>query len=143
MIAKTYKKRYQDIIEEIYYIPQVSKLNLNEFQKRKSTFISELTFLLTTHNNSKNEYANISKLIISTLNAPEAYFFDNIFSFKTINPFENYDLTDFLLTLKKVSSLLGQTSFLPVRQILENCNLERFFIKLFLKDFLLHNQSLK
>ena len=143
MIAKTYKKRYQDIIEEIYYIPQVSKLNLKEFQKRKSSLISELTFLLISHNNSKNEYTNISKLIISTLNAPEAYFFDKIFSFKKRNPFENFDLKDYLVTIKKVSSLLGQTSFLPVRQILENCNLERFFIKLFLKDFLLHNQYLK
>ncbi len=143
MIAKTYKKRYQDIIEETYYIPQVSKLNLNEFQKRKSSLISELTFLLTTHNNSKNEYTNISKLIISTLNAPEAYFLDKIFSFKKINPFECFDLKDYLVTIKKVSSLLGQNSFLPVQKILENCNLERFFIKLFLKDFLLNNQYLK
>jgi len=140
MIAKTYKKRYQDLIEENFYIPQVPKLDLKEFQKRKASLISELTFLLTTHNNSKNEYTNISKSIISTLNAPETYFLDKTFSFKKNNPFENFDLSDFLLTIKKVSSLLKQTSFLTVRQILENCSLERFFIKLFLKDFILHDQ---
>ncbi len=140
MIAKTYKKRYQDLIEENFYIPQVPKLDLKEFQKRKASLISELTFLLTTHNNSKNEYTNISKSIISTLNAPETYFFDKIFSFKKNNPFGNFDLKDSLITIKKVSSLLKQTSFLTIRQILENCILERFFIKLFLKDFILHNQ---
>ena len=143
MIAKTYKKRYQDIIEETLYIPQIAKVNLKEFQKRKLSLISELTFLLTFHNNSKNEYKNISKLIISTLNAPETYFFDKIFSFKNYNPFENYDLKDYLITIKKVSSLLKQPSFLSVQQILENCSLERFFIKLFLKDFLLDDPSLK
>jgi len=143
MITKTYKKRYQGIVEETNYIPQIPKLNLKEFQKRKSSLISELSFLLTTHNNSKNDYINISKLIISTLNAPETYFFDKIFSFKKNNPFENFDLKDFLITIKKISSLLKQSSFMPVQQILENCSLERFFIKLFLKDFLLHSQLLK
>jgi hypothetical protein len=143
MITKSYKKRYQDIIEENYNLPQVPKLSLKEFQKRKSSLLSELTFLLTTHHNSKNEFINISKLIISTLNAPEKYFFDKIFSFKKKNPFENFDLKDYLITIKKVSSLLKHTSYLPVQKILENCSLERFFIKLFLKDFLLDSQSAK
>lgn len=143
MISKTYKKRYQDIFEESYYIPQVPRLNLKEFQKRKSSLISELSFLLTTHHNSKNEYINISKLIISTLNAPETYFFDKIFSFKKIDPFENFDLKDYLITIKKISILLKSYPFSSVQQTLENCSTERFFIKLFLKVFLLNKQFYK
>ncbi|TFG27716.1 MAG: hypothetical protein EU532_06910 [Promethearchaeota archaeon] len=143
MIAKTFKEIYKDYSAETRQITQITIFNSKEFQKRKLSLISELAVLLTTHNNSQKEYKNISKLIISTLKAPEAFFSDKAFSFTTRNPFENYAFKEYLLTIKKVSILLKQPLFLSVRQILKNCSAERFFINMFLKDFLVKNQSFK
>ena len=143
MIAKTFKEKYKDFFTETQHITQITLFDIREFQKRKLSFISELALLLTTHCNSQKEYENISKLIVSTLKAPEAFFCDKIFSFTTHNPFENYDFKEYILTIKKVSILLKQPMFLSVQQILKNCSIERFFINLFLKDFLVKKQSFK
>jgi len=143
MIAESLKKKFQSIFIETQYRVKRTKQNSKKFQKRKFTFISELAVLLTTHNTSQNEFKKISALIISTLKAPETFFCDKIFSLTNDNPFEYFDSNDCLITIKKVSILLKQSSLLSVQQILKNCSTERFFIKLFLKDLLLKNQDFK
>jgi len=143
MIAESLKKKFQTIFIETQYTAKPTKYDSKEFQKRKLSFISELAVLLTTHNTSQNEFKKISTLIVSTLKAPEPYFCDKIFSFTNDNPFESFNSNDCLITIRKISILLKQPSFLSVQQILKNCSTERFFIKLFLKDLLLKNQNFK
>ena len=143
MIAESLKKNVKNIFIDIQYTAKPTKHDSKEFQKRKLSFISELAVLLTTHNTSQNEFKKISTLIVSTLKAPETYFCDKIFSFTNDNPFEYFNTNDCLITIKKISILLKQPSFLSIQQILKNCSTERFFIKLFLKDLLLKNQNFK
>ena len=143
MIAKTFKEKYKHYLAETQHITQITIIDSKEFQKRKFSFVSELAVLLTTHNNSQKEYKKISKLITFTLKAPEAFFRDKAFSFRTPNPFENYAFKEYLLTIKKVSILLKQPLFLSVQQILKYCSTERFFINMFLKDFLVKTHSFK
>ncbi|TFG08111.1 MAG: hypothetical protein EU539_03245 [Promethearchaeota archaeon] len=136
MMSRSYNKKTQYYLEEIQNPFKNSFFNIKEFQKRKFFFISELLLFLFNRRKTRETYKHVSDLIKISLFSPESYFLDKIFSIKLNSQFEDFNFRDYIIIIKKIIALLKQHSAISNRELLKNCQLERFFIKVCLEDYL-------
>ncbi|MFX0069736.1 MAG: hypothetical protein ACFFAO_01470 [Candidatus Hermodarchaeota archaeon] len=136
MITKSRNKKAQYIVEQPEKLLSISPFTSKEFQKRKFSLLSELLSFLYSHNRIDGTFQHISNLILLSLITPETTFLDKIFSVRINYHFKNFYFKDHIVIIKKISSLLKQDVSITNKQLLKYCRLERFFIKICLKDYL-------
>jgi len=131
MISKSLSKKDFKYFEESYLFSEISNDNRREFQRRKSSFISELVYLLFNHRETPSELKEISKIIISSLKSSESVYLDKVFSYKNHNPFLQFNFRAYLITLKKISVILKNSKYHSVENVLEQCSLKECLLKCF------------
>jgi len=125
-------------------------LQEGDSQKIKSTFFSKLLSLFFRNQKPNESFKNISKLIVLLLNTPgieipNTYFQGNTenivkeiyYEFKSILKRESEnEVNQYFKTLEKIPPLITNCPELTNKQKLDYCNIERSFMKLYLKDLL-------
>jgi len=128
-------------------IQSLFKLDKNQGQKCKFNFISELVLLFFSHKNYKDSYKYFSTLINLSLQIPEKKFADVIFSGNNALRYDDKDNSEFLLAekscfdkknyllmLNRIRSILNSCPDLTYEQKFDYCSIERYFMKLYLKE---------
>ena len=82
--------------------------------------------LLYKNKSYSGSFKNISNLVILALNQEKSGFFDQI---------NHRNIEDYLKILKMIRSSFVNNSELTLEQKYEYCSMERFFMKLYLKEF--------
>ena len=148
MSSGVIKSNYQNIPKIDLPLSILFKFDKKEGQKCKFQFISELMSMLFKHKSAPDSFKNLSKLITLSLKEPSENFADVLFTgnkgynfdeilgeFDLIsNQAYNYDKNDYLLMLNRVRSIFNQCSDLTFKQKFDFCSIERYFMKLFLKN---------
>ena len=137
-------------MEESLSFINITSLKKGDSQEVSSTFFSKLLALFFKDQGPNESFKNISKLIVLLLNTPgieiPSKFFngsiENIvkeiyYEFKNILNRESEDAVNkYFRTLEKVPPLISDCPELTNKQKLDYCNIERSFMKLYLKDLL-------
>lgn len=126
---------------------------LDTLKSRKPTFnlISELVSELLKNKDSKDNFYEISDLIISSLIAyknrypietnhdlSEEILSENLFQEKNTLECQPHDAKEeYLIISNDIHSILSNCTNLTINQKLEFCNSQRYFMKLFLKEILI------
>jgi len=130
---------------------EISKSSKNSIQRHEFKLLSEFVFELFKHKNSGEAMKNISNLIVLSLNSfmnnrqnrliskiDKNLFLTNISEYRNENkqelndPFEKYSRI-----LNYIHSLVAHCPDLTNKEKLEYCNIERYFMKSFLKELAL------
>jgi hypothetical protein len=120
-------------------------------QQINPTFFSKLLSVFFKNQKPNESFKNISKLIVLLLNAPgieipSKYFqgsTENIvkeiyYEFKSILKRESEnEVNKYFKTLEQIPPLITNCPELTNKQKLDYCNIERSFMKLYLKDLLI------
>ncbi|MHA1437373.1 MAG: hypothetical protein ACTSPD_07320 [Promethearchaeota archaeon] len=127
-MSSTYLRNIKNNIRKNF--SRVNFLNIKRNQNLKFKLISELVSILFMHKNSTDNFRNISKLINFLLNTDANYYY------KCGN--ESYgDINKYLIVIKEIRSIMENNPNLSNKQRGEICIIERYFMKLYLKEFLL------
>jgi len=125
------RKYINGVLPRFPAIEQITISNPKNIWKNKFIFISELTSMLFQHKHLNESLKNISDLIVLSLGAKENAFDMNISKFEY-----EYDINRYLEFLNKVRYLLMNNPDLTNNQKFDYCRIERFFMKLYLKEYL-------
>jgi len=137
-------------LEESLNFFDIISIEIGDLHQINSTFFSKLLSLFFKNQKPNESFKNISKLIILLLNTPgieiPSKFFqgdtDNIvkeiyYEFKNILKRESEnEINEYFKILEKVPILITDCPELTNKQKLDYCNIERSFMKLYLKDLL-------
>lgn len=137
-------------MEESLSFIEIQKKYEKDSPESGSQFFSELLSLFFKNQTPNEAFKTVSKLIILLLSIPEkevnpALFQDNTdnlvreiyYEFKDILSHESEDeVNNYFKTLEKVPPLISDCPELTNKQKLDYCNVERSFMKLYLRDLL-------
>ncbi len=153
MSSGVVKNSYQRFPKTDLPIQTLFNLGKNDGQKCKFHFISELILLLFVHKNSHDSYKNISNLINLSLETHNENYADILFS-SNRKGFFNYakigfnnlvnqkyriNKNTYLLMLNRVRSILNSCTDMTNDQKFDYYSIERYFMKLYLRECLKKN----
>jgi len=127
MSSGTVKNNYHDLSIDKVELESFPQFNKEGLQKNKFNFISELMALLYKNKTFTGSFRNISNLVILALNEEKPDLCDQI---------NHRNIDDYLKILNMIRSALTDKPELTHEQKFNYCTIERFFMKLYLKEFL-------
>ncbi len=155
MSSGVVKNSYQRFPKTDLHTRTLFNLGINSGQKRKFHFISELILLLFAHKNSHDSYKNISNLINLSLETHNENYTNILFSSNStgflnyakigfnnfVNQKKKYTINKntYLLMLNRVRSILNSCTDMTNDQKFDYYSIERYFMKLYLRECLKKN----
>jgi hypothetical protein len=138
-------------LEESLSFIDIRSFQDGDSQQINTPFFSKLLSLFFKNQKPKESFKNISKLIVLLLNTPGIEISTNYFQgntetivkeiyyeFKSILERESEnEVNEYFKTLEQIPPLITECPEITNKQKLDYCNIERCFMKLYLKDLLI------
>ena len=118
-------KNFNLMEKETFFDKSINFVN-EDTQRKKFSLISGLMFMLFKHNNNQETIKNISNFIVLALKTKNNNLSDNL----------DGDFDDYLALLKEIRAILLNNPKFTNKQKFECCSIERYFMKMYLKEFL-------